>query len=1319
MFEQSSFSSSPLYLSSWDVRKAFDSLSKNALQFSWTRLGVPSHIADLLVSLDEKGHTIVRSPYAQREWSKRKYQGFSDRDYFSAIRGAGQGDVSSPFNWDAAFDILLCALSSVSSDQFYISSSTGHLSPASDIAYADDLLSGMASLTGLQLKADIVSAYSIIFGLDIAINKLRTFVHYPNGPPRLAPGSPSPSVVIHTSDWQPHSIPVLSTGTLKVLGKFYDISSPSIHASQFAHCKKIADTACNILSRTLGSPANLSMVASTVIAKRVEYGAQFSSWTQSEYDDIDKPFTKLYRKISSNMSSYPTSLIYLPRKLGGLGCYKVSDGIQRAKYSMIQRHLRCSGSATKTMDTLLYNAAVNSSQSPAPGFSVTIRPAETLDSSCWANSVLHFAASGDVFLSRQGCSDTHHPSSTIITVPRPSKPLPLFDWVSSHSIHHLGDLYSVPANAPSSWNDFSSTGGALLSTYQIALPPGVPVVIRPRQYWIPSEDSIVPPYNIVETQGWTDEQFNSLNYRLLPLLHPRLPSISNPAFPSRTPLMGGRSSLSDPAPDVLGTNPRRIFLSSPQSSSSFLYPHFIAGPATYSLPSAPSPSASWLPDDFLTTLSGLGDYDIFTDGAWARAGSYWDHVTHNSPSFIGSAGLVFISRASDWKDRPIITLHIINGQGLNACSAFSMEALAILVALFIRSCSPPTPAIIYSDCKSVVLKLQKLVALSSPLKTTSGDASLLSACVSFLSRQSTGLCWIKGHPERSVPDESFWSREMWGNHLADRAAAGSLTTTSVYSYKDNFENHVYIHPLPTQDASSLTSSLIPDNTWFFGTSDMQLRSPSLMDSIYLRRLDQYLRDRDRDRSSRSLPPKWHNRFIPLAALLWDFSKNPASLAFHNRILWDKHWHQGNKAKAVDDPKLKDTISKCPLCAETDSAYHWNLFCDYPRAHRIRQDTISSLRTVFVNLASQRPSLSSNIMYIGNHFLSMVHGVDQVPDIWRGIWTSSQLDSFRVGRDAQFISDIDLNVLKSLFLQLGRVLLAGTTTLWHSRQQAILELDAHMKLYPHPSYVPPDYLYPSPEPFPSLPFQVLQELRNRITAPDVLSVVSRPPAAPKTWPKLSLPSFAACSSQPPSPPTLLPGPSSISSSATGSGILAYFPPSTIQVMAAPTALPTVPATKSKQKRKIRPRISIPMYYKHRVKVPGPLPDQPSVANLRTLKTPLSTANSPEIPSLPSPPSTLTTLSTPAEPSPPKPTSPLKIPSSRKPQPPPERHQPRVKVSKYVRSESGLSFHVVYDSSLPPPRARSFLSSPITPLSPNSPSVKPVVQFDTPTQIYDPG
>jgi len=42
MFEQSARINSPLFLSSWDISKAFDSLSKNVLKFSWIRLGVPA-----------------------------------------------------------------------------------------------------------------------------------------------------------------------------------------------------------------------------------------------------------------------------------------------------------------------------------------------------------------------------------------------------------------------------------------------------------------------------------------------------------------------------------------------------------------------------------------------------------------------------------------------------------------------------------------------------------------------------------------------------------------------------------------------------------------------------------------------------------------------------------------------------------------------------------------------------------------------------------------------------------------------------------------------------------------------------------------------------------------------------------------------------------------------------------------------------------------------------------------------------------------------------------------------------------------------------
>ena len=126
MFEQSALNDSSLFLSSWDISKAFDSLSKNALRFSWTRLGVPPQIADFLVKLDEKGTTIVRTPHSLQVWKKKKHSGFLSGNpkkrklCFDAARGAGQGDVGSPINWNAAFDILLCALSTAKTDRFYI-----------------------------------------------------------------------------------------------------------------------------------------------------------------------------------------------------------------------------------------------------------------------------------------------------------------------------------------------------------------------------------------------------------------------------------------------------------------------------------------------------------------------------------------------------------------------------------------------------------------------------------------------------------------------------------------------------------------------------------------------------------------------------------------------------------------------------------------------------------------------------------------------------------------------------------------------------------------------------------------------------------------------------------------------------------------------------------------------------------------------------------------------------------------------------------------------------------------------------------------------
>jgi len=113
----------------------------------------------------------------------------------------------------------------------------------------------MASLQGLQFKADIVSAFSTVFGLDIAHTKLQTILHLPDGIiQRSAP------LIIYTTGWTPQSISVGTKGVLKALGNKYDISSGKLHDTQFEESRLRVIRFCNILERAKGDPANKTFV---------------------------------------------------------------------------------------------------------------------------------------------------------------------------------------------------------------------------------------------------------------------------------------------------------------------------------------------------------------------------------------------------------------------------------------------------------------------------------------------------------------------------------------------------------------------------------------------------------------------------------------------------------------------------------------------------------------------------------------------------------------------------------------------------------------------------------------------------------------------------------------------------------------------------------------------------------------------------------------------------------------------------------------------------------------------------------------------------
>ena len=56
--EEAEESGTELHGSSWDIRRAFDSVPKAVLVMSWERLGVPSDVANYIVDLDRGCLTI-------------------------------------------------------------------------------------------------------------------------------------------------------------------------------------------------------------------------------------------------------------------------------------------------------------------------------------------------------------------------------------------------------------------------------------------------------------------------------------------------------------------------------------------------------------------------------------------------------------------------------------------------------------------------------------------------------------------------------------------------------------------------------------------------------------------------------------------------------------------------------------------------------------------------------------------------------------------------------------------------------------------------------------------------------------------------------------------------------------------------------------------------------------------------------------------------------------------------------------------------------------------------------------------------------------
>ena len=295
-------------VSSWDIRRAFDSISKPALQMAWTRLGVPPEWASFLIQLDIDGTTTVRLPISQYAYDRtgtaglHRLQALGAADIlFPATRGVPQGDVASPFGWNAVYDILLRALT--------LQRRTLPDPAAQAIAYADDLLSISSTQTCLQQQADLVSAFAQIFELDLAHTKFRAYEFPYHRTHAQQPATPPVTLRVNNVD-----IPLRQTGTLTYLGSQYDLDPKG--QSQFDHHQSQLDRHLHAIRHRPAPISSKIYVLQHALIPRLTYTSQFIPPTPKHLEALDKKILKWSRQILRLTPTFPAAAMASPHLQG-------------------------------------------------------------------------------------------------------------------------------------------------------------------------------------------------------------------------------------------------------------------------------------------------------------------------------------------------------------------------------------------------------------------------------------------------------------------------------------------------------------------------------------------------------------------------------------------------------------------------------------------------------------------------------------------------------------------------------------------------------------------------------------------------------------------------------------------------------------------------------------------------------------------------------------------------------------------------------------------------------------------------------------------
>ena len=1054
-----------LHTCTWDITKAFDSVSKNVMKLAWTRLGVPDDWVQWLVGMDEKGTTTVRTPHAIDIWNKQGAAGLNRRTRkrinrgsnvferfrcpgtsspdvmndeqqdvsgpgFHAVRGTGQGDVTSPTCWAAIFDILLTALHmdiQAKRSSCYVASDANRGYEEGETAYADDLLSCARTPEALQRKADIVSTFCLIMGLQISTSKLRRFVLAHSG---LEVEGNMTTIVhqyggretVEGPQWEPTDISATLDGTLEYLGGKYD--SDGSARSVLDEIKYIANSHCAEIGNTAASAVTKVRCLSMTTYAKIRYRSKLASTYLNELDQVDRIFHKFHTRTTKNMGSFPYDLLYLSPKYGGVGIQRYTDLNSIDKLSEMYRSLQRSDEVRMAMGGMLQRMARAQGHEINQGYRYRYRPQR--GQRCWLRSALEWLQRHNIHLWRGGAQPNGDLLSSPINMALTELSTRQRRSLIDKGIIHIGDIvddrggyreWSVPQNMR--W---------LLDMLPESPPTDNGSVLWPGQYWQPyvNIEGVRPAHVLEVVHVLDDQRVEVAIWR------------QNQRKGDRIEYRRDENNVTVTIDHMFGGphTERWDQYCRKGNTCYFQRPRILPSPrATVNIPDT---VPNWIQQAEQFCQDQGPDYipRIYTDGSYVER----DHDIHSvfEPDAVtktAAAGIAIIHDGPDWRDRPIYAMHVDHGDDIGVRSAYTMEYLALAIAMRIQSQSVRASAVC-TDSMAVLKRLRnRHVRLG---KADESHRLLLQSISTSLAGGATVPQWVPSHPERRKKDQTSWTLDDWGNHIVDKIAGNSRHQLG------SLHDDIRWSRISVID---VINSLPRQTEYYFG--DIHGRPTALfglMDHIHRTRLERYVTSRD---SQREGNPKWMDNTIVFAASVFNEHRGTVGQHAHTaRVIWDKHWHGRNRAKQrglTDDGR--QAASVCHMCNATDSQHHSFRWCSHSNVRAIREETIEALEN-YKRLHEDRRAEDGTE---DDHRLQLafiegvIHEFHTCPDagrVWTGNWSSGMITRLQTSMQMERITKKQCRSLHSILQSIYAIIAQGANDINDVRHGVCVAQESH-------------------------------------------------------------------------------------------------------------------------------------------------------------------------------------------------------------------------------------------------------------------------------------